>query len=93
MENVCGGIATSAFVAYLSSLCNVAYTATQYALLSSLYKLGGDLFGASSGWLAERMDWVSFFLLSMAGAIPALCLLIWLMGLHRREEEAAVPAQ
>jgi len=93
VENVCAGIATSAFVAYLSSLCNVAYTATQYALLSSLYKLGGDLFGASSGWLAERMDWVSFFLLSMAGAIPALCLLIWLMGLHRREEEAAVPAQ
>ncbi|ALG73545.1 MFS transporter permease [Azospirillum thiophilum] len=92
IDNVCGGIATAAFVAYLSGLCNVAYTATQYALLSSLYKLGGDLFGASSGWLADRMDWVSFFLLSMAGALPALCLLVWLMGLRRREE-AAVPAQ
>ncbi|KAA0578831.1 AmpG family muropeptide MFS transporter [Azospirillum sp. B21] len=93
VDNVCGGIATAAFVAYLSGLCNVAYTATQYALLSSFYKLGGDLFGASSGWLAERMDWISFFLLSMAGAIPALCLLVWLMGLHRRERESAVPAQ
>ncbi len=93
IDNVCGGIATAAFVAYLSGLCNVAYTATQYALLSSFYKLGGDLFGASSGWLAERMDWISFFLLSMAGALPALCLLVWLMGLHRRERESAVPAQ
>ncbi|WP_342792452.1 AmpG family muropeptide MFS transporter [Azospirillum ramasamyi] len=94
VDNVCGGIATAAFVAYLSGLCNVAYTATQYALLSSFYKLGGDLFGASSGWLAERMDWISFFLLSMAGAVPALCLLVWLMGLHRREQqESAVPAQ
>ncbi|MDR6774460.1 AmpG family muropeptide MFS transporter [Azospirillum sp. BE72] len=93
IDNVCGGIATAAFVAYLSGLCNVAYTATQYALLSSFYKLGGDLFGASSGWLAERMDWISFFLLSMAGALPALCLLVWLMGLHRRDQETAVPAQ
>jgi PAT family beta-lactamase induction signal transducer AmpG len=93
IDNVCGGIATAAFVAYLSGLCNVAYTATQYALLSSFYKLGGDLFGASSGWLAERMDWISFFLLSMAGAVPALCLLVWLMGLYRREQETAVPAQ
>ncbi len=83
VENVCGGIATAAFVAYLSSLCNVAYTATQYALLSSFYKLGGDLFGASSGWLADRMDWVSFFLLSMGGALPGLMVLLWLMSRPR----------
>lgn len=92
VENVCGGVATAAFVAYLSGLCNVAYTATQYALLSSFYKLGGDLFGASSGWLADRMDWVSFFLLSMAGALPALILLTRLMGLESRRE-APAPAE
>ncbi|MBP2226863.1 PAT family beta-lactamase induction signal transducer AmpG [Azospirillum agricola] len=92
VDNVCGGIATAAFVAYLSGLCNAAYTATQYALLSSFYKLGGDLFGASSGWLADRMDWVSFFLLSMAGALPALYLLTRLMGRERRGG-AAVPAE
>jgi MFS transporter, PAT family, beta-lactamase induction signal transducer AmpG len=90
VENVCGGVATAAFVAYLSSLCNVAYTATQYALLSSFYKLGGDLFGASSGWLADRMDWVSFFLLSMAGALPALMLLTWVMRVDARP---MVPAE
>lgn len=92
VENVCGGVATAAFVAYLSGLCNVAYTATQYALLSSFYKLGGDLFGASSGWLADRMDWVSFFLLSMVGALPALILLTRLMGLEARRATPA-PAE
>ncbi len=92
VENVCGGIATAAFVAYLSSLCNVAYTATQYALLSSFYKLGGDLFGASSGWLADRMDWVSFFLLSMAGAVPALLLLTRLIAMDNRPVTVAVHA-
>jgi len=89
VDNACGGVATAAFVAYLSGLCNAAYTATQYALLSSFYKLGGDLFGASSGWLADRMDWVSFFLLSMAGSLPALVLLARLMGRQRREEVVA----
>ncbi|WP_051340684.1 AmpG family muropeptide MFS transporter [Azospirillum halopraeferens] len=98
VENVCGGIATAAFVAYLSSLCNVSYTATQYALLSSFYKLGGDLFGASSGWLADQMSWPAFFLLSMGGAVPGLLILLWLMGVMRREPipeqrpEAAEPA-
>lgn len=92
VDNVCGGIATAAFVAYLSGLCNAAYTATQYALLSSFYKLGGDLFGASSGWLADRMDWVSFFLLSMAGSLPALYLLTRLMG-HERRSAAPLPAE
>lgn len=84
VENVCGGIATAAFVAYLSGLCDAAYTATQYALLSSFYKLGGDLLGASSGWLADRMDWTGFFLLSMGGAVPALLILLWMLGYERR---------
>ncbi|WP_431854806.1 AmpG family muropeptide MFS transporter [Azospirillum sp.] len=91
VENLCGGIATAAFVAYLSSLCDAAYTATQYALLSSFYKLGGDLFGSFSGVLADRMDWVSFFLLSMAGALPGLLILLWLMG-RTRGEVVAEPA-
>ncbi len=93
VENVCGGIATAAFVAYLSGLCNAAYTATQYALLSSFYKLGGDLFGASSGWLADRMDWVSFFLLSAGGALPGLLVLLWLMGRPRQPELARAAAR
>ncbi len=85
VENLCGGIATAAFVAYLSGLCDAAYTATQYALLSSFYKLGGDLFGSFSGMLADSMDWISFFLLATTGALPGLMILLWLMGRQRRE--------
>jgi MFS transporter, PAT family, beta-lactamase induction signal transducer AmpG len=80
VENVCGGIATAAFVAYLSGLCDASYTATQYALLSSFYKIGGDLVGASSGMAVNALGWMPFFLFSMAAALPALAILAWLLA-------------
>ncbi len=79
IENFTDGLADAAFVAYLSSLCNVAFTATQYALLSSLAALPLRTLGASSGYLAEAMGWPPFFLLTTAAALPALCLAVWLM--------------
>ncbi len=78
-ENVTAGMATSAFVAYLSSLCSQAYTATQYALLSSFMAFARDVLSASAGWTAERLDWIPFFLFSAAIAVPALVLLVWMM--------------
>jgi len=88
VENFTDGLADAAFVAYLSSLCNVAFTATQYALLSSLAALPLRTLGASSGYLAEAMGWPSFFLLTTAAALPALCLAVWLM---RRFPAGAAP--
>jgi PAT family beta-lactamase induction signal transducer AmpG len=82
IENLAGGMGTAAFVAYLSSLCSVAYTATQYALLSALMSFPRTLLSSSSGWLAEQLDWVNFFLLTTVAALPGLLLLLWLM---RRE--------
>jgi len=79
LENLTGGMGTAAFVAYLSSLCNVAYTATQYALLSSLMAFARTVLASSGGWLADHMDWVGFFLLSAVAALPGLVMLIWLM--------------
>jgi len=78
LENLAGGMGTAAFVAYLSSLCNLAYTATQYALLSSLAAFGRTLLSSSGGWLADQFDWVIFFLLTTAAALPGLVLLWWL---------------
>jgi PAT family beta-lactamase induction signal transducer AmpG len=78
LENLAGGMGTAAFVAYLSSLCNLAYTATQYALLSSLAAFGRTLLSSSGGWLADQVDWVSFFLLTTLAALPGLVLLWWL---------------
>jgi len=82
VENLTGGIGTTAFVAYLSSLCNVAYTATQYALLSSLMSFARNFFAAGGGWLADQVNWVTYFLLTTAAAIPGLLLLLWLMRLY-----------
>ena len=79
IENFAGGMGSAAFVAYISSLCNIAFTATQYALLSSLAAVGRTTLAASGGWLAERLDWIPFFLASTAAAIPGLLILLWLI--------------
>jgi PAT family beta-lactamase induction signal transducer AmpG len=79
VENLTGGMGTTAFVAYLSSLCNVAYTATQYALLSSMTAAARTFFASGGGWLADRVDWVEYFLLTTLAAIPGLLLLLWMM--------------
>ena len=84
-ENVTGGMATAAFVAYLSSLCNTAYTATQYALLTSFMAFSRDVLAASSGVLAERVDWITFFVITAILALPALVILIWMMRRYGSE--------
>ena len=79
VENLTGGMATTAFVAYLSSLCTTAYTATQYALLSSFMAFARTGFSSAGGWLADSVDWISYFLLTTLAAVPGLVLLLWLM--------------
>jgi len=77
-ENVTGAMAGAALVGYLSSLCSPAFTATQYALLSSLAAVGRTLVASSGGVLAEKLGWVPFFLLTTVATVPALVLLIWI---------------
>lgn len=79
VENLSGGMGTTAFVAYLSSLCNVAYTATQYALLSSFMAFGRTLLSSFGGAIADKMDWTSFFLITTLAALPGLALLRTMM--------------
>lgn len=79
-ENVTGAMAGVALVGYLSSLCSPAFTATQYALLSSLSAVGRTLVASSGGVLAERLGWVPFFSLTTVVTIPALLLLVWISG-------------
>jgi MFS transporter, PAT family, beta-lactamase induction signal transducer AmpG len=86
LENLAGGMGTAAFVAYLSSLCNLRYTATQYALLTSFMAQTRTLLASGAGVLAESMDWVSFFVVTTLAAAPALGLLWWLT------RRAAAPA-
>lgn len=79
-DNFTTGLVTVAFVAYLSSLCNSAYTATQYALLASLGNLARIWLSASSGWMVDSLDgdWAVFFMLTAVIALLGLPLL-WLL--------------
>jgi len=80
IENFTDGLADAAFVTYLSGLTSRAFTATQYALLSSLAAVPLRTLGASSGWLAEALGWTGFFLLTTAAALPAMgimAILLW----------------
>jgi PAT family beta-lactamase induction signal transducer AmpG len=77
-DNVCGGMATTAFGAFTMALCNKRFSATQFALLSALANLGSRLLTATSGWLAEGLGWAGFFGLTVVLAIPALVLLTFL---------------
>ncbi len=72
LENFFSGMANTILVAYISSLCNVLYTATQYALLSSISTLPRDLLAASSGILAELTGWPMFFAIAALFCLPGL---------------------
>jgi len=77
-ENITGGMAGTALITYLSGLCSPAFTATQYALLSSLALLGRTVVASTGGILSERIGWVRFFLLTTVVALPAILLFIWI---------------
>jgi PAT family beta-lactamase induction signal transducer AmpG len=75
VENVCYGMVTAAVVAFLMSVCDPRFSATQYALLSSVMAVGRDVLAAPSGSIAEKAGWPAFFLISVFAAIPGLLLL------------------
>src|SRR5688500_6161034 len=78
-ENFASGIGGVTVVAYLSALCNLRFTATQYALLSALASIAGRfLTGTTAGALIEAMGYVSFYLLTTAIAVPGV-VLFWFM--------------
>ncbi len=79
VDNLSGGIATSVFIAYLSSLTSTSYTATQYALFSSLMTLPAKIIGGFSGVVVDSVGYASFFLYSGALGIPAVLLIIYMM--------------
>ena len=89
-DNLSGGIASSVFIAYLSSLTNSSYTATQYALFSSLMTLPAKLLGGFSGIVVDTYGYEVFFVYAAAAGLPSILLVTWLiMRLqvnHRRNQ-------
>lgn len=75
LEQLTSGMGTAAYVAYMASLTNRRFTATQYALLSSCMGIPRVIIAAPAGWLAEWLGWPLFFLCCALAAIPGLLLL------------------
>ena len=84
-DNLSGGIATSVFIAYLSSMTNTAYTATQYALFSSLMTLPAKLLGGFSGIIVESFSYSVFFSYAAFTGFPAIILVLVLMRKKQSE--------
>ncbi|MDZ7747456.1 MAG: AmpG family muropeptide MFS transporter [Halofilum sp. (in: g-proteobacteria)] len=76
-DNLSNGLASAVFIAFLSSMTSRAYTATQYALFSSLMTLPGKFLGGFSGVVVEWQGYPAFFVLAALMGIPAIILAFW----------------
>jgi PAT family beta-lactamase induction signal transducer AmpG len=93
LENLAGGMGTAAFVAFMANLTNRRFTATQYALLSSLMGVPRVIIASPSGFVAEWLGWAGYFVFCAALAVPALLLLLRFRGwLDTEAEPRPAPA-
>ena len=77
LEQFTSGLGTAAFLSFLMSLCSKRYAATQYALLSALFRVGGILAGAISGAITQHVGYGTYFFVTFLLALPAFSLLPW----------------
>lgn len=92
LENFTAGLGTAAFVGFMGALTDRRFTATQYALLSSLMGVPRVLASAPTGWLAGWLGWQAFFVLCTLIAIPGLLLIAWVTRLAGAGAQAPRPA-
>ena len=91
-DNLFQGFAGTTLVAFMSSLTNRNFTATQYALLVSLANLPGKFVGGVSGFIVEATSYSAFFVLSAVTVVPTLLLLAWRWRRIREPEPTAMTA-
>ncbi|MFP6713750.1 MAG: MFS transporter [Alphaproteobacteria bacterium] len=84
-DNLSAGLAGTVFIAYLSSLTNTAYTATQYALFTSLMTLPGKFLGGFTGLAVDSIGYVEFFIYAALAGVPAIVLVLVLMRAERNQ--------
>lgn len=83
VENVTGGMGTAAFVAFMAQLCNIRFTATQYALLSSISSVGRTFLSSSAGFLVAQLGWAPFYVISAILGLPGMFFL-WRLYLSEK---------
>ncbi len=92
-DNLSAGIAQGAFIAYMSSLVNKEYTATQYALFTSFMTLLGKGLAGFSGEVVKQVGYSSFFIYAALLGIPAILLIVYLMFLRHSPKPAEIQQQ
>jgi PAT family beta-lactamase induction signal transducer AmpG len=85
LENFTGAMNLVVIVAYLSGLCNILYTATQYALLSSVSTIGRVFLAAPAGYIVDAVGWVNFFWITSIAGIPGIILLFMIFKTSQHE--------
>jgi MFS transporter, PAT family, beta-lactamase induction signal transducer AmpG len=93
VENFCTGLGNAGFLGFMMSICNPLFSATQFALLSSLMAVSRDILVAPAGKIAEATGWSTFFLITIAAAIPGLFLLPFFAPWHTPVKDVAHPDQ
>ena len=89
LEAFVGGLANAAFIAYLSGLCSVAFTATQYALLSSVAAIALRTVGGLTGFLAEAVGWPMYYSLCVVATLPSIFLMLRVLRRYPPVERVA----
>ncbi len=89
LEAFVGGLADAAFIAYLSGLCSVAFTATQYALLSSVAAIALRTVGGLTGFLAEAVGWPMYYSLCVVATLPSIFLMLRVLRRYPPAERVA----
>jgi PAT family beta-lactamase induction signal transducer AmpG len=90
LEAFAEAMADAAFLTFLSGLCSLRFTATQYALLSSLAALGLRTVASSAGYLAAALGWVGFYGLTIFAALPAMLIMLRLIHRQRRAAQPVI---
>lgn len=85
-DNIVGGMGSAVFVAFLSSLCSKAYSATQYALLTSFMAISSSFIASASGFLASELGWGLFCIFTGVLMLPALAMLVWMIKNDSQEK-------
>jgi PAT family beta-lactamase induction signal transducer AmpG len=76
VENFCAGLGTVAYIAFIMSICDRRFTATQFALFTGLMAAARFLVSAPTGWFVDMVGWPTYFIVATLIAIPGLLLLL-----------------
>jgi len=89
-ENLAAGMGTAAYSAYMASLTNKKFTATQFALLTALMGIPRVVLSSPTGWLSEQLGWAQFFVFCTFSALPGMFLLVLIFKLEKATEKTTL---